>query len=117
MEIPTERIVDRGPYGLHGHLRNLPTRAVRGARWTGKDNSWRHLPRDYAAIHFHEDDLYDCSWETDFTLDIPSGMVSGVYGVRLRSGGIEDIVPLYVLPPMAGPTSPIALSVRPRRSS
>jgi N,N-dimethylformamidase len=108
MEISTDRIVDRGPYGLHGHLRNLPTRAVRGSRWTGKEISWRHMPRDYAAIHFHEDDLYDCSWETDFTVDIPSGLASGVYGVRLRNGDIEDIVPLYVLPPMAGPTAPIA---------
>jgi len=26
-EIPTDRIVDRGPHGLHGLLRNLPTRA------------------------------------------------------------------------------------------
>jgi N,N-dimethylformamidase len=108
MEISTDRIVDRGPYGLHGHLRNLPTRAVRGSRWTGKEISWRHLPRDYAAIHFHEDDLYDCGWETDFTVDIPAGMASGVYAVRLRSGDIEDIVPLYVLPPMAGPAAPIA---------
>lgn len=31
-EIPTDRIVDRGPNGLHSHLRNLPTRAVRGSR-------------------------------------------------------------------------------------
>jgi N,N-dimethylformamidase len=107
MEISTERIVDRGPNGLHGHLRNLPTRAVRGSRWTGKETSWRHGPRDYAAIHFHEDDLYDCGWETDLTVDIPSGMASGVYGVRLRSGEIEDIVPFYVLPPRAGPTAPI----------
>jgi N,N-dimethylformamidase len=31
-DIPTDRIIDRGPHGLHGHLRNLPTRAVRGSR-------------------------------------------------------------------------------------
>ena len=51
---------DRGPYALHGTLRNLPTRAVCGSRWTGEETAWRHRPRHYAAIHFHEDDLYDC---------------------------------------------------------
>jgi N,N-dimethylformamidase len=37
-------------------------------------------------------------WETDFVFDIPDGMASGVYGIRLRCDDIEDIVPLYVLP-------------------
>src|SRR5215469_12892419 len=49
----------------------------------------------YAAplrgIHFHEDDLYDCGWETDFSVEIPTGMASGVYGIRLRCDDIEDI--------------------------
>ena len=58
---------------LHGTLRNLPTRAVRGSRWTGEETNWRHAPRHYAAIHFHEDDLYDCGWETDFAVEIPDG--------------------------------------------
>ncbi len=98
-EIPSARIIDRGPHGLHGALRNLPTRAVRGSYWTGAETNWRHAPRDYAAIHFHEDDLYDCGWETDFSVDIPDGLASGVYGVRLRCGDTQDIVPIYVLPP------------------
>ena len=97
-EISTDRIIDRGRRGLHGHVRNLPTRAVRGSRWTGEETNWRHMPRHYAAIHFHQDDLYDCSWETDFVFDIPDGMASGVYGIRLHCNDIEDIVPLYVLP-------------------
>src|SRR5215831_12915491 len=42
-EIPTNRILDRGPDRLHGALRNLPTRAVRGSRWTGAETNWRHL--------------------------------------------------------------------------
>ena len=106
-EIPTDRIVDRGPHGLHGHLRNLPTRAVRGSRWSGEETSWRHMPRHYAAIHFHEDDLYDCGWETDFSVEIPTGMASGVYGIRLRCGDLEDIMPIYVLPPAGTATAPI----------
>jgi N,N-dimethylformamidase len=106
-EIPTDRIIDRGPHGLYGHLRNLPTRAVRGSRWTGEETSWRHMPRHYAAIHFHEDDLYDGGWETDFVFDIPDGIVSGLYGIRLRCDDIEDIVPVYVLPPAGATTAPI----------
>jgi len=88
--------------------RNLATRAVRGSRWTGAETNWRHLPRHYAAVHFHEDDLYDCGWETDFTVDIPEGMKSGVYGVRLRCSDVEDIVPTYVLPPAGTTTAPVA---------
>jgi N,N-dimethylformamidase len=106
-EIPTDRIIDRGQHGLHGHLRNLPTRAVRGSRWTGEETSWRQRPRHYAAIHFHEDDLYDCGWETDFVFDLPEGMASGVYGIRLRCDGIEDIIPVYVLPRAGAATAPI----------
>jgi N,N-dimethylformamidase beta subunit-like, C-terminal len=106
-EIPTDRIIDRGPCGLHGHLRNLPTRAVRGSRWTGEETNWRHRPRHYAAIHFHQDDLYDCGWETDFAFDIPDRIASGVYGIRLRCDDIEDIVPIYVLPWAGTATAPI----------
>jgi N,N-dimethylformamidase len=82
---------------------------VRGSYWTGDETSWRHRPRHYAAIHFHEDDLYDCEWETDFEIDIPEGMPSGVYGVRLRCGEVQDIVPFYVLSPRGRTTAPIAL--------
>jgi N,N-dimethylformamidase len=107
LEMQRERIRDRGPHALHGVLRNLPTRAVRGSRWTGEETRWRHCPRHYAAIHFHEDDLYDCGWDTDFTVTIPDGMASGVYGARLRCGNEQDIVPIYVLPPRGVTTAPI----------
>ena len=40
-EIHSERIRDRGPLALHGTLRNLPTRAVRGSRWNGEEMNWR----------------------------------------------------------------------------
>src|SRR5437764_1835835 len=96
-EIPTDRIIDRGPHGFHGRLRHLPTRAVRGSYWTGDETSWRHMPRHYAAIHFHDDDLYDCEWETDFEIEIPEGMPSGVYGVRRRWGAVAAFVPVYCL--------------------
>ncbi|MDN3567729.1 N,N-dimethylformamidase large subunit [Paeniroseomonas aquatica] len=105
-------ITDRGPAALHGTLRNLPTRAMRGSRWTGTEHAWRHAPRHYAAIHFHEDDLADCGWETAFTVPIPADMPSGVYGVRLRGADgaatAEDIIPFYVLPPKGTVRAPIA---------
>lgn len=102
--IDTRIVTDTGPLGLHGLLHNLPTRAVRGSRWTGAEQCWRHAPRDYAAIHFHSDDVEDFGWQTDFTVPIPAGMKSGAYGVRLRGTDAqgkahEDVIPFYVLPP------------------
>ncbi|GIS89206.1 MAG: hypothetical protein CM1200mP18_19160 [Gammaproteobacteria bacterium] len=38
-----------------------------GANWDGSEMCWRHLPQQYGAIHFHEDDIYDFEWETDFS--------------------------------------------------
>ena len=34
-------------------------------------------PEQYGAIHFHDDDIYDCGWETDFTFTIPQTLRSG----------------------------------------
>jgi N,N-dimethylformamidase len=105
--IDTTTIYDAGPYGLHGELVNLPTRAVKGARWTGREMCWRHAPREYAAIHFHADDLYDCGWETDFVFHVPEEFRSGIYGARLRCGDAEDVIPFYVRPPLREPRAPI----------
>ena len=70
--IDTQAITDVGPQACHGRLVNLPTRAVVGARWSGREMCWRHAPRDYGAIHFHDDDLDDCGWEPSFTWTVPS---------------------------------------------
>ncbi len=105
----TDRITDRGPHRWHGRLVNLPTRAARGAFWTGRELNWRHAPDEYAAIHFHADDLYDCAWETDFCYAVPADLPSGVYGVRLRAGAHEDVVPFFVLPPPGTATAKVAL--------
>ena len=99
---------DRGPHAWHGAFQNLPTRAVRGSRWTGAETCWRHAPRDYAAVHLHADDLYDASWTTTFAFEIPKDLPSGVYGVRLRCGTAEDTIPLWILPPRGTATARIA---------
>ena len=102
--IDTEQIAGSFP----GHLVNLPTRGVRGSRWTGTDMDWKQAPDHYGAIHFHADDLYDAGWETDFTITVPPDMRSGVYGVRLAGGGQQDIIPFFVLPPRGTATAPVA---------
>ncbi len=107
-DIPTQRIVDIGPQGCDGHLVNLPTRAMVGARWSGREMCWRHAPEDYGAIHFHADDLADCGWATDFTFDVPAELRSGAYAFHLTCAGGEDFVPFYVLPPRGTATAPVA---------
>jgi N,N-dimethylformamidase len=96
-------VVDVGPQRLGGTLVNLPTRGVTGARWTGREMCWRHAPREYAAIHFHEDDLHDAGWETDFTFRVPGDLASGAYAMRLAAGALVDEVPFYVRPPLGRP--------------
>ena len=98
-DIPSTRIVDVGPLGLHGELVNMPTRAMTGCTWSGREMCWRHAPEDYGAIHFHDDDIYDCGWETDFSFTVPEGLPSGIYAVRLRCGAHQDAIPLFVCPP------------------
>ena len=66
---------DMSPNRLHGDIVNLPTRGMRGHNWTGREHSWQHAPEEYGAIHFHDDDLYDAGWQTDFTLTVSESMI------------------------------------------
>ena len=105
-EIPTTRIVDVGPKGLHGQTVNLPARGMKGWNWSGREMSWRHAPEQYGAIHFHDDDLYDAGWSPDFELTVPE-LSSGLYAARLRSGEAEEYVPFYVRPARGKPPAKI----------
>ena len=106
--IGSQAVTDTGPRGCHGRLVNVPTRGVVGAQWSGREMCWRHAPRDYAAIHFHADDLADCEWEADFSWTVPDDLPSGAYALHLTCGGGEDWLPFYVLPKRGGPYAPIA---------
>ncbi|MFI5011126.1 MAG: N,N-dimethylformamidase beta subunit family domain-containing protein [Hyphomicrobiales bacterium] len=106
--IEGQSITDIGPQRLDGRLVNLPTRAVVGARWSGQEMCWRHAPRDYAAIHFHDDDLDDCGWRQDFTWTVPDDLRSGAYAFHLSCPAGEDWLPFYVLSKREGPFAPIA---------
>jgi N,N-dimethylformamidase len=110
LDIPTSTVRDLGPNRLDGVCVNLPARAMTGHNWSGETLSWRERPAEYAAIHFHEDDLQDCGWDTDFAWTVPAGLRSGVYAARLRcSESGEDHVPFVVLPPRGRATAPVAL--------
>lgn len=92
-------------------LINFPTRAVTGAKWDGSEMNWTHRPEHYAAIHFHEDDIYDFGWETDFTFTLPPDMPSGVYVMRLECDGQSDAIPFFVCPPAGQRNADLCLLV------
>ncbi|MEZ5660171.1 MAG: DUF6605 domain-containing protein [Burkholderiaceae bacterium] len=80
-----------------------------GSRWSGRDMRWRDAPADYAAIHFHEDDLTDCEWPICFAWTVPEGTRSSAYALKLRSGAHEENVPFFVVPPKGQANAPIAV--------
>ncbi len=105
------RIIDLGPNKLDGDLINLPTRGVTGSNWSGEEMCWRHAPQEYGAIHFHDDDIYDCGWETDFSFTVPEDMRSGVYAARLKCGDLEEMIPFFVRPKPGQPQSDICVLI------
>ena len=109
--IATLELRDAGPRGLHGRLVNLPTRGVTSSGWRGRETCWRHAPEDYAAIHFHSDDCYDCGWDTDFAFTVPDELPSGVYAMRLRCGGHEDTIVFFVAAPAGRPRAPLCVVI------
>jgi N,N-dimethylformamidase len=90
---------------MHGTLLNMPLRAVRGPDWDGTAQDWKVRPDHYDAIHFHDDDLSDCRWSTDFTWTVPAGLPSGLYAARMVAEGMDapEYVPVWVRP--AAPTA------------
>ncbi len=103
-------VTDTGPRGLHGRTYQSPTRAVTGAHWDGSVQRWTDDPAQYAAIHFHRDDLSDAGWDSDVRLTIPNGLASGVYAVRITAADGEiDRVPFVVRPATGAATAPVAL--------
>ncbi|NQV61750.1 MAG: N,N-dimethylformamidase large subunit [Alphaproteobacteria bacterium] len=109
--ISTTKIVDTGPHGLHGQLVNLPARAMTGSAWNGDEMCFRHCPEHYGAIHFHDDDIYDFGWETDFSFTIPDDLPSGAYLARIHCGSHEDSIPFFVCPPLGKPRAKLCVLV------
>ena len=107
--IATDGVTDSSVNGLHGRTFNMPTRAVTGYNWTGAETDFRLAPEQYGAIHFHDDDLEDAGWESDFELTVPVDLRSGVYAARLRANGDEDYLPFVVRPPKGTASARIAV--------
>ncbi len=103
----SSEVEDTGPNGLHGRLVNLPTRAMKGASWTGAERDWKQAPHQYAAIHFHDDDLHDCGWDDSFSFTVPDGLKSGVYGMALSYETHRDVIPFFVRPELGKPTAKV----------
>jgi len=96
--IDSQTVFDAGPSAMHGKLQQLPSRAMRGSNWDGREHCWRHAPDHYGAIHFHDDDIYDCEWSTDFEFAVPENLKSGVYAMRITSEHGEEMLPFFVRP-------------------
>lgn len=107
-DIGSAQVSDVGPNGAHGHTVNLPSRAVKGFNWSGTEQSWRHAPQEYGAIHFHDDDHYDVGWKADFEYIVPEDLRSGVYAARLRAENDEWYITFFVRPPRGSTTAKLA---------
>ncbi|TDQ83328.1 N,N-dimethylformamidase [Dongia mobilis] len=114
--IGTVKVTDVSGNRHHGRTINLPTRAMTGWNWDGSEFNWQKKPAHYGAIHFHDDDLYDCGWRTDFTFTVPDGMKSGIYCAHVSQksadGSLtEDYIPFFVRPRRGTATAPLALLI------
>jgi N,N-dimethylformamidase len=107
----TRHIRDRSGNALAGRTVNLPTRAVTGHQWDGSSVNFQERPDLYAAIHFHDDDLDDARWPTDFTWNIPDSVQSGVYAARCTTEDGTDHIPFFVRPAAKAQRASVALLV------
>jgi N,N-dimethylformamidase len=92
------RAVEVGGAGLEGRVVNLPGRGVTGHNWSTRASNFADTPQEYAAIHFHDDDLEDAAWEVGHRLTIDPSWQSGVYAIRLTAGDFTDYVPFAIRP-------------------
>ncbi|WP_108881238.1 N,N-dimethylformamidase beta subunit family domain-containing protein [Anderseniella sp. Alg231-50] len=108
-EIPTTKAIASAGPDLK--LVNYPARAMTSSAWDASEMNWTHKPEHYAAIHFHDDDIYDFEWDTDFTFTIPEDMPSGIYVMRLSCDGSEDAIPFFVTRPRGKPNAKLCVLV------
>ncbi|KAJ2962880.1 hypothetical protein NQ176_g10906 [Zarea fungicola] len=105
LDMSSDTIVDTSGNAHHGALVNAPTRAVKGFNWDGSEPDWTKAKYGYGAIHFHDDDLDDAAWSTDFTIQLPTSALSGAYAVIVQgvdeAANISDHITFFVRPPPA----------------
>jgi N,N-dimethylformamidase len=89
---------------------NAPAWAVTSSEWDGVHEAFHTAPQEWAAVHFHRDDLDDCRWPQSLSVDIPGDLRSGAYAIRLSADGFEtERLPIFVEP--ATPTAKFAVIV------
>jgi len=105
--IASSAMIDVGPQRFHGRLCNMPTRAVTGSTWSGREMCWRHAVDEYAAVHFHDDDIVDCGWPATHEWTVPNDLRSGSYALLLEAGEARENIPFFVVPPLGKPRAKI----------
>jgi N,N-dimethylformamidase len=105
--IDSETVRDLSRNGYHGETVNLPARAMIGSNWTGEEVKWSTTPEQYGAIHFHDDDIYDASWDADIDAHLPNDLASGAYAIRLTAGDKVERLPFFVRPCPADKPAPL----------
>ncbi|KAI1614982.1 hypothetical protein EDD37DRAFT_591039 [Exophiala viscosa] len=100
LHMSSDIVVDTSGHSQNGVLINAPTRAVKSHDWDGSECDWTKAKYGYGAIHFHDDDMDDAGWDTDFTITIPSDARSGAYAVEVEAtnGKDKDWVTFFVRP-------------------
>jgi N,N-dimethylformamidase beta subunit-like protein len=106
-DISSEIVRDASPNRLDGVTINLPARAMTGHNWDGSAMDWRKAPAQYGAIHFHEDDIADARWTTDFTFTVPGDLRSGCYAAWLTAAEARFQIAFFVRPPKGRATADI----------
>lgn len=102
----TARSLTDGPDAT---LVNLPASGVTGRRWSGSSLSFVTDPAEWAAIHFHDDDLVDAGWQSTLDAHLPSDIESAMYGIRVAGAGSVDVVPIVVVPAADADRKPVTV--------
>jgi N,N-dimethylformamidase len=100
-------VEDTSDQKLHGEAVHVPARGVTGHNWTGDIHEFTEAPNQYAAMHFHDDDVGDACWDTDFEWTVPEDLESAIYAARLRTKNDETYVPFFVRPSDSDDTADI----------
>ncbi|KAJ9628318.1 hypothetical protein H2204_009293 [Knufia peltigerae] len=104
-DVHSSTLIDTSGRSTLGRVFNSPTRAVTDHEWDGSEEDWTKASYGYGAIHFHEDDLDDAGWQTDFRIRVPSVARSGAYSVRVEAVNglaMDDVV--FFVRPSRGPS-------------